>query len=333
MGKCSFFILKQVLKVVYKYINRINAYQLLAMLYKRKKHLINSHILNLTFSLVISDLDAGGISSATSAATEKQIELHQPIISNTKAFEYLLCDLEIWYETPPEIQRSLHERFNDLLNDQITNARLFHRFNMLKRLLYMIREPNTNSLNENTLKHILSTIKILIVETQQNDDLVKFGQYVASLLPMHNEKETKLQDPNVNYTIKLRNRLLGIVDDIISQNTCTKSINFQEELQRLLGYDWFLLFMQPNVHKSTLVKACKILFTLLLNIQNLYRFKESSLCGGWLNPIQLHQQHNTPQQPQSGASALNTPTQNWVMQQFKCIRALALSMIIKSIVI
>lgn len=69
------------------------------MLYRRKKGLINSHTLNLTFSLVISD-DLGK---------------EQAIITNSKAFEALLVELEVWYETPNEIQRSLHERFNDLL--------------------------------------------------------------------------------------------------------------------------------------------------------------------------------------------------------------------------
>jgi hypothetical protein len=69
------------------------------MLYRRKKHLINSHILNLTFSLVVSD----------------DFSKEQAIITNFKAFESLLCELEVWYETPNEIQRSLHERFNDLL--------------------------------------------------------------------------------------------------------------------------------------------------------------------------------------------------------------------------
>ena len=69
------------------------------MMYKRKKHLINSHILNLTFSLVTSD----------------DLNREQAVITNVKAFEALLCDLEIWYETPADIQRSLHERFNEML--------------------------------------------------------------------------------------------------------------------------------------------------------------------------------------------------------------------------
>ena len=61
------------------------------------------------------------------------------------------------------------------------------------------------------------------------------------------------------YKIKLRNKLISIIDEIVSSNTCYKSINFQEELQKLLGYDWFLLFMKPNVQNqlwSKLVKYC-----------------------------------------------------------------------------
>ncbi len=309
-------------------MDRLNGYQLLGMLYKRKKSLINSHILNLSFSLVISD-DTGK---------------EQAIISNVKAFEYLLCDLEIWYETPIEIQRSLHERFNDLLND-VTNARLFHRLNMLKRFLFMIKEANSNTLNDNTLKYIISTIKILIVETSQSEDLIKFGQYLASLLPdiNTNEKYVNLEcgnscsseslssppnsastftltssnntDISLIYTIKLRNKLLSIIDDIMSKQSCTKTITFQEEFQRLLGYDWFLLFMQPNVHKTTLIKSCRILFILLLNAQNLYKFKDSSFCGGWLNNIFSQLKPNTasttpnatPTTPTS-SSSITTPT-------------------------
>ena len=83
------------------------------MLYKRKKSLINSHILNLTFALAIYE-DNGK---------------EQAVISNLMAFECLLCDLDIWYDTPAEIQKSLYERFNDLLcdNQQLINVRLFQR--------------------------------------------------------------------------------------------------------------------------------------------------------------------------------------------------------------
>ena len=297
-------------------MERINGYQLLGMLYKHKRHLINSHILNLTFSLVIGD-DTGK---------------EQACITNVRAFEYLLCDLEIWYDSAPEIQRSMHERFNELLSEQQqVNSRLFHRFGMLRRLLFMIKEPARcpTLLNEANFKLVLSTIRILIVESSQPDDLVRFGQYLVSILSESSINENTLlsshlttgvnletldlttlpfpinsQVFNLIYTIKLRNRLLCIVDDMCSQTpTTNKSLNFQEELQRLLGYDWFLVFMQPHVHRTTIVKSVKILFSLLLNMQNLIRFKDSYFAGGWLNTIQIQLKMHQQQQQQSATNS------------------------------
>ena len=62
------------------YIIRIDFdLQTLSVLYKKKQHLLNSHILHLTFSL-IGTVDSGKESS---------------VIPNKKAFKDLLCDLEV----------------------------------------------------------------------------------------------------------------------------------------------------------------------------------------------------------------------------------------------
>ena len=53
------------------------------MLYKKKQQLLNSHILHLTFSLV-GTVDSGKESS---------------VIPNKKAFEDILCDLEVGFKT------------------------------------------------------------------------------------------------------------------------------------------------------------------------------------------------------------------------------------------
>ena len=53
--------------------------QTLAMLFKKKRHLLNSHILHLTFSLV-GTVDSGRETT---------------VIPNQTAFEDLLCDLEV----------------------------------------------------------------------------------------------------------------------------------------------------------------------------------------------------------------------------------------------
>lgn len=62
-----------------KYSHLFLASQLLAMLLKKKRSLLNSHILHLTFSLV------GTVDSGHETA----------IIPNSTAFQDLLCDFEV----------------------------------------------------------------------------------------------------------------------------------------------------------------------------------------------------------------------------------------------
>ena len=58
---------------------RVHVLQALAMLFKKKRQLLNSHILHLTFSLV-GTMDSGR---------------ENTIIPNKTAFNDLLCDLEV----------------------------------------------------------------------------------------------------------------------------------------------------------------------------------------------------------------------------------------------
>ncbi|RMZ93510.1 WD repeat and FYVE domain-containing 3-like isoform X1 [Brachionus plicatilis] len=55
--------------------------------------------LNLTFSLAVCDDNGKQVSG----------------VYNAKAFECLVCDLDIWYECSAEINRCLHEKINELL--------------------------------------------------------------------------------------------------------------------------------------------------------------------------------------------------------------------------
>ena len=76
--------------------------QALGMLLKEKKALLNSHILHLTFSI------AGTVDIGQEVATS---------VNNLSAFEYLLCDLEIWHNAPQDLHRSLFEHFYELLTE------------------------------------------------------------------------------------------------------------------------------------------------------------------------------------------------------------------------
>lgn len=66
-------------RVAQSEMDRRRAYQTLAMLLRRKRHILNSHILHLIFSLV------GTVDSGSQSST----------IPNVMAFQDLLCDIEV----------------------------------------------------------------------------------------------------------------------------------------------------------------------------------------------------------------------------------------------
>lgn len=55
-----------------------------------------------------------------------------------------------------------------------------------------------------------------------------------------------------------------------------------EELQRILGFDWLLLYLQGHLHATTVKLAMKVLVTMLRNQENVRRFREGIGRGGWL---------------------------------------------------
>ena len=72
------------------------------------------------------------------------------------------------------------------------------------------------------MPNALTSERIIVLDgTQVNLDLFQGPNFVAGLV----------------YKIKLRNKLISIIDEIVSSNTCYKSINFQEELQKLLVFE------------------------------------------------------------------------------------------------
>lgn len=58
---------------------------------------------------------------------------------------------------------------------------------------------------------------------------------------------------------------------------------------RVLGFDWVLLFMQYNIHSSTIIWGYKILTTLCSVPTLMVKFREASNNGGWLLNTELLQ--------------------------------------------
>ncbi|XP_014681660.1 PREDICTED: WD repeat and FYVE domain-containing protein 3-like isoform X2 [Priapulus caudatus] len=264
-------------------MDRARGYQILAMLFKKKRQFLNSHILHLTFSLV------GTVDSGRESTT----------IPNVTAFEDLLCDLEVWHDAPCDLQRSLYEHFYDLVTESgsrefRTNLKLLRELGMVQKLLHILRDP---SLSDATIKIIAMVLGTLLHNTPRVNDVQRFGQFVVSLLPPHSAIERHLNLEATNdesstpdgssdgayvsaRSIRLRNKLLLLVLSFIQPGNCQYMC---DELAHSLGHDWVMLCMQPHLHHSTVVLGLRILILLLSNPAAMLKFRDGTACGGWLD--------------------------------------------------
>jgi len=64
---------------------------------------------------------------------------------------------------------------------------------------------------------------------------------------------------------------------------CIFFFSFADALQETLGFDWLLLFVQAHLHNTTVVRATRILVTMLSSVPALNRFREALGSGNWLD--------------------------------------------------
>ncbi|KAL4240237.1 WD repeat and FYVE domain-containing protein 3 [Mactra antiquata] len=270
-------------------LDRIGGYQILAMLYKKKQQLLNSHILHLTFSLV-GTVDSGKESS---------------IIPNKKAFEDILCDLEVWHDAPFDLQRSLYEHFYELLtdsSDQSNNLRLMREMGLVSRLLHVLRDPR---LPQATIETMASVIGLLLEGTPDGQALLKLGQFLIFTIPeSHSEKLLVVENPSMTggsfiiveteepggpsiHKVRLRNTLLDVIHKLLIQSLTTPGNIFCEELLKHLGFDWVLMFLQSHIHSTTVIRAMQILLVMFKSQSVVGKFREGICGGSWLKDTDM----------------------------------------------
>ncbi|EDV25542.1 uncharacterized protein TRIADDRAFT_23507 [Trichoplax adhaerens] len=273
-------------------MERIKGYQILAMLFKHKSHLINSHILHLIYTLV-GTVDSSRESSA---------------LPCLPAFVDLLCDLEIWNLAPGDLQLMLFEHFYELLTQNSNasfNITLMRKLGMVSKLIQVLRNE---SVRYEIGESIVNIITLLLSGAPSSADLLRLGQYLISTLPPVSPSSEKLlsfndkssdtdtndveeyKDNPVIKKIKLRNLLLEALYSLSIGNS--KDVNHQmtDAIVKVLGFDWLATFLHGANHKSTVILALRMLIiilqssnTTLSNSTYLTVYKEGTFNGGWLS--------------------------------------------------
>ncbi|CAG0904255.1 unnamed protein product, partial [Cyprideis torosa] len=189
--------------------------------------------------------------------------------------------------------------------------------------LLRILEADHRTMPDTSQQFLFSTLATLLANNPRSTDLQCFGQFLASTLPSYcvSEKHLNLVSwsssapaeqssegracPALSFTLSededeasapleyggtvsaanvlLRNKGLHLLYSLMW--TSRKEVNqgFCDEVVRILGYDWLLLFMQGHLHDSTMSLALPAITLCLSHPTLLQRFRDSCSSNGcWL---------------------------------------------------
>ncbi|XP_055577181.1 WD repeat- and FYVE domain-containing protein 4 isoform X4 [Falco biarmicus] len=261
-----------------KLMRHMHGYQLLAYLLKSKTQLLNNRILQLMFSLVGT----------------AELGFESSVIKNYSAFQYVLCNFELWMKAPENLDLALFSHLVEILQssrDGCQNAAIAHQVQMVPKLIFLFNDPEISNSRITVACTILSHLLQGYFNTR---DILRIGLFLVYTLKPSSVDENQICLDGVaempsealsqtsGKTIWLRNQLLKMLLDVMRSDKLHLSSEEQEEVFLALGPDWFLLFTQSYLHSSTVVLGMKLLLCFLHNRLLLQKFKEGMVAGRWL---------------------------------------------------
>lgn len=293
-------------------MDNINGYQILSVFFWKKKHLLNPDILKLTFSLVISN---------TKSVSPLWDESNTLFIEQVGALRELVCEcFDLWLQTDMinlvlefiyDLISSTNHELSDSIplvscNARMKNLKCLRDMDLLPRMLRLLPQYDSKQIDSdllegdrvNSLKGENSVLNIdsiqsfdtksvylikqtvfeLLNRTPRQADILYFGQFLASLLP----SKGKEKPPQ---TVNLRNILLKSLLQMMTKNQ-QREVNsaMQEEIVRILGFDWFILFISGSHLDCETITLGFLNLMIVLSNEDLYEnFKSKiSINGGWL---------------------------------------------------
>ncbi|XP_030131885.4 WD repeat- and FYVE domain-containing protein 4 [Taeniopygia guttata] len=261
-----------------KLMRHIHGYQLLSYLLKKKNQLLNNRILQLMFSLVGT----------------AELGFESSVIKNYSAFQYVLCNFELWMKAPENLDLILLSHLVEILQssrDAGQNIVIAYQVQMVPKLVFLFNDPEISSSKITVactiLSHLLQgyfntrdvlRIALFLVYTLKPSSVDENQFYLDSVA----ERPTEALNQTSGKTICLRNQLLKMLLDVIRSDKLHLSSEEKEKTFLTLGPDWFLLFTQSYLHFSTVVLGIKLLLCFLQNRLLLNKFKEGIVAGRWL---------------------------------------------------
>lgn len=263
-------------------MNRINGYKLLAFLLKMKSNVVSYR----TFQLILYLSSSVELSSGSVC------------LQNTAAFQALLSDLEVWQNTSEHLDLSVLNHFAEILKSSSNDSRIaeiMHNMGLLQKLLFELADP---AVTFQKVKIISCVITRLLKAHFSPLDINRLGLFLAYTLPPLSHttenhcmsdgdpyQETTAQSSGPANLIWIRNQLLLALCEILSSDSLLIK-DQQKALFDALGSDWFLLFLQPYLHSSTLKLGLVLLTYFLSSPSQQSIFRDGVIPGTLIDGIE-----------------------------------------------
>ncbi|XP_054655209.1 WD repeat- and FYVE domain-containing protein 4 isoform X2 [Dunckerocampus dactyliophorus] len=261
-------------------MKRINGYKVLAFLLKMKSSLISHR----TFQLILHLTSSMELSSGSDC------------LQSTAAFEVLLLDLELWKNTSENLDLSILNHFAEILKSPSNDSSIavvMHRMGLLQSLLFELCDPSVTC---QRVKLITCVITRLLKSHFTALDISRLGLFLVYTLPplrntteSHGMSDCELsQEKNAQSSaslILIRNQLLLVLCDILASDSLLIK-DQQNPVFDVLGSDWFLLFLKPHLHSSTLKLGLVLLTHFLSSPTQQCRFRETVLPGSLIDGME-----------------------------------------------
>ncbi|XP_008289614.1 WD repeat- and FYVE domain-containing protein 4 isoform X2 [Stegastes partitus] len=254
-------------------MNRIDGYKLLAFLLKMKNSLVSHR----TFQLVLY------------LSSSLELSCGSSCIQNIPAFQALLCDLDVWRNTSDNLDLSVLNYFAETLNStsDSRNAEVMLSVGLLPKLLFELSDPAVTVQKVNIICCVIAS---LLKAHFSSVDISRLGLFLVYTLPPSSSmtESSEISDGNLSHDapaqssgpaslIWIRNQTLLVLCEILNSDSLL--IKDQQKAFDSLGSDWFLLFLQPHLHPSTLKLGLVLLMHFLSSPSQQSSFREGVLPG------------------------------------------------------
>ncbi|KAM4702914.1 WD repeat- and FYVE domain-containing protein 4 [Rhinophrynus dorsalis] len=260
-------------------MQQMDGYRLLAFLLKEKSYLLNPRIFQLILTITgTADLGVGPV---------------RPL--NLCAVRHILCDFQLWLEVPGDLDLSLLNHLVEVLRG-LRNTEIIQQLQLVPRLVFLLSDPHVV---QTKVTLICTLLRHCLSNSFNRRDISMLGLFLVSTLPATSvdEKQLHPQDPSLEAgdalqqglsekistvserMIWLRNQLLSVLIEVMCPPSSCLSEQQQETVLVTLGADWFLLFIQPSLHLSSLLLGMRLVGHLLQNQTLLSNFREVTKAG------------------------------------------------------